>query len=190
MFESRCSQGAPSPFWQAFHRCAPRSQYWPLAEPISGTPIPVAVSQATALPMTPPIIPKHVTLKDFANEKVKVEPPSHVDSADSSFDLVTEVIDVSSESDADSSSTEEAACSSSEDPQIADVERPSKIFPDASEQWFQHVKTKTIHAADDVDVDVKVSRCGRRMGPCHRSVQSIVDWTAKCRVCFLGRRQC
>lgn len=150
--------------------------------------------QATALPMTPPIIPKHVTLKDFGDSKVKEEVPP-ADLGDDSFELVNEVIDVSSESAADSSSTEGSASSSSEEC-LEDVrKRPVKFravgpsFPDASEQWFQHHKTKTIHATEDVQSDVKVSKCGRRMGPHHKSVESIVDWTAKCRVCFLGRRQ-
>ena len=108
---------------------------------------------------------------------------------------MTEVVEVSSDSDADASSTENAASSSSEDFLQPVEERPSKFravgpsFPDASEQWFQHSQTKTIHATEDVDAEVKVSKCGRRLGSRFRSVPQVVDWTAKCRICFLGRRQ-
>ncbi len=174
---------------------APRSQYWPLAEPISRTPIPVAGPQTSALPMTPPFVPQHVTLRNFGGGDVKAEQPSRVENSEQSFDGVTEVVEVSSDSDCDSSSTENAASSSSEDFLRPVEERPFKSravgpsFPDASEQWFQHSQTKTIHATEDVNADTKVSKCGRRLGSRFRNVPQVVDWTAKCRICFLGRRQ-
>lgn len=174
---------------------APRSQYWPLAEPISRTPVPQGSSHPSTLPMTPTFEPKHVTLKDFADGKVKEEPLGPAESFGSSFELVSETISISSDSEPDSSTSEGSGSSSSDVLQEVGEERPSKCralgpsFPDSSEQWFQHGKTKTIHATEDVDVDIKITKCGRLIGGQHKQIDSLGDWTAKCRVCFLGRRQ-
>ena len=173
---------------------APRSQYWPLAEPISRTPVPRGDQQASALPMTPPVVPQHVTLQSFAKPVVKAEDGAADATDDGSFDLVHEPVVVSSESETDSSSSDEAMSSESEvDPETTS-EQPSKFravgpsFPEVFEQWHQHPKTKTIHATDDIDAPVKVTKCGRRIAQHFVEVQIIKDWTLKCRICFHGRR--
>lgn len=173
---------------------APRSQYWPLAEPISRTPVPLGSSHASALPMTPPFEPKHVTLKDFGTGKVKEETAVPADSFADSFDLVSEVVSISSDSDSESSTSEVSGSSSSDAVQEVGDERPAKFralgpsHPGEHELWFQHAKTKTVHATEDVDSAVKVTMCGRSIGDQHKKIESVADWTAKCRVCFLGRR--
>ena len=173
---------------------APRSQYWPLAEPISRTPVPQTPHGPSVLPMTPPIHPKHMTLRDFEESTVKQEVHRDSDGRSEVAGDVVEVVDISSESDLDSSSSEPPDSSDIEPEDFHVEESPVKrravgpLVPSDNEQWFQHQVTRTVHALEVCKVASQVAMCGRRLTSTYRRIQQIDDWTLKCRVCFVNRR--
>ena len=181
-----------------FYPDAPRSQYWPLFEPLSRTPVPKTDGPGTTLPMTPPVHPLHVTRRDFEQQeepKVKAEPD--VDGLEVvQAQEVVEISSSSSESDEslslqDSSSSDEVDEDEIVEPQ-AKIARRLALQPLEEEALWKHKQSKVVHSSITSGVSPNaehVSLCGRRMTAKYSQIQSISDWTSKCRICFVGRRQ-
>ncbi len=182
-----------------FYPDAPRSQYWPLLEPLCRTPVPTAAGQSSALPRTPTMQPQHVTIRNFEQQG---ERPVKVESDDERSEAVrhNEVVEVSSSSSESEESLPDLLSSSSDEIEDeGEIEEPQTKVPrrlpdliDEEEVFWKHKQSKIVHSAAAVGVSETtehVSLCGRRMTKKYEKVQSIPDWTSKCRVCFAGRRQ-
>ncbi len=181
-----------------FYPDAPRSQYWPQLEPLSRTPVPMTADPNSTMPRTPTLQPQHVTRRDFEKQdtsQVKAE------SDNESWEAlaVPEVIDVSSSSSESEESLQVPLASSSDEiDEWENIEPKPKASrrttdqPDENEVLWKHKKSKIVHsslASGSHENSEHVSSCGRRMTQKYERVQSISDWTSKCRVCFVGRRQ-
>ena len=181
-----------------FYPDAPRSQYWPQLEPLSRTPVPAAAGPCTSLPMTPTLQPLHVTRRDFEqNEKPKMKEEVDVEGWEAVQSL--ELIEISSSSsESEDSLSERLSSSSDEIDDIESVEPEVKVARRMPEQpiedqvFWKHKRSKIVHSSLGPLGDgqaVQVSLCVRRMTEKYGQIQSIIDWTCKCRVCFAGRRQ-
>ena len=110
-----------------------------------------------------------------------------------------ETIDVSSESESASSSEAQTELESSEDEavvmdQVSKAPRIVKVTesPDLNEVWLQNPSSKIVHAVAKHmchNNSPPITKCGRRADKEFNSVAVLTDWTAKCRICFKGRRQ-
>lgn len=177
---------------------APRSQYWPQMEPFSKTPVPADVSGRSALPVTPNVQPKHVTLRDFVSGTA-VDVKSDPDLRDWEEVRTVETIEVSSSSsDSDVSLSERSESSSDKDEEPEPILPPPKVsrrameVPSRDELWWKHKHSKIVHSSSGDALGGKsdhISACGRRMTNKYEPILTIGDWTSKCRVCFCGRRQ-
>ena len=61
-----------------------------------------------------------------------------------------------------------------------------------NEVWMLNPSSKIVHAVVRhglIQGGVPITRCGRRADKSFTSVAVLNDWTAKCHVCFKGRRQ-
>ena len=112
---------------------------------------------------------------------------------------VDETIDISSDSESASSSEAETDLVSSEDERgaVEPLSKAPKIpkvteSPELNEVWMQNPSSKIVHAVarhGSQLSDIPITKCGRRADRSFNSVAVLTDWTAKCRVCFRGRRQ-
>ena len=193
---------------KSFAPDGPRSQFFPMTPQPGAAPAfpPTPVFQACAprTPVAPFARTSHgqVPEAEPRNQAVEVkEESSEVDvvSGQGISLSVDETIDVSSESEsADSSEAETDLMSSEDDGKIE--EPPSKIprilrvaeSPEINEVWMQNPSSKVVHAVvrhGSSPSGVPITKCGRRADKSLTSVAVLTDWTAKCRVCFRGRRQ-
>ena len=118
---------------------------------------------------------------------------------------VQDVIELSSSSGDDSSESETCSSTSGDDESIdLDEEEPVQCLDTGKQDddgtcfMVKNCKTKIVHeietgfAADTVaslsDLKGKMARCGHVVTANYRTVQELVDWTLKCRVCYKGRR--
>ena len=72
------------------------------------------------------------------------------------------------------------------------VRRRNPQLPPPGEAWWKHKQSKIVHSSDDPEPGSQiepVSACGRRMTKRFVKIDMLDDWTSKCRVCFVGRRQ-
>ena len=116
-----------------------------------------------------------------------------------------DVIELSSSSGEDSSESDTCSSTSGDDESIdLDEEEPvqeldtGKQNDDGTCTMVKNCKTKIVHevetgfAADIVvpvsDLKGKMTRCGHVVTANYQTVQKLVDWTLKCRVCYKGRR--
>ena len=183
-----------------FYPDAPRSQYWPQREPLTRTPVPPGNAVPSSMPVTPNVVPQHVTLRDFVENRetdVKSEPDlSDWQKVKSSC---IEVVDISSSSsDSDDSLSADSHASSECQEEQEKIEPPHKFArmssegPSEAETWWKHKGSKIVHAAEAFELPSNteaVSLCGRTMNNRYELVGKISDWTSKCRVCFARRRQ-
>ena len=121
---------------------------------------------------------------------------------------VGEVIELSSESDTESSESASVGNSSADDDGI-DLDQdddPQESFlekevPQLDTVVARNEKTKIVHECRDRTPAVLSTQdnfleamkgtltvCGRVITPTYKVVNGSFDWTAKCRVCFRGRR--
>ena len=181
-----------------FYPDAPRSQYWPQMEPLTRTPVPPAPGKVPSIPMTPQLQPKHVTRLDFPQDST-AEVKSETDLSDWLAVVAADPIEVSSSSSGSEGSLSDVQSSSSEDAgeEILEVtpaklRRMSPQLPPPGEAWWKHKQSKIVHSSDDIEPGSQtepVSACGRRMTKNFTKIDTLDDWTSKCRVCFIGRRQ-
>ena len=122
---------------------------------------------------------------------------------------VGEVIELSSESDTESSESASVGNSSADDDGIDldqddDPQEPFlvKEVPRLDTVVARNEKTKIVHECRDrtpavlstQDIFLEAMKgtltvCGRVITPTYKVVSGSFDWTAKCRVCFRGRRE-
>ena len=215
-----------------FYPDASRSQYWPLMESLTRTPVPPVPGRVNAIPMTPQMQPKHVTRLDFSQKDIAAarsretgsgvhaevgadadlleapiitgireaaEVKTETDVSDWLAVAATDPIEVSSSSSGSDESLSDVESSSSDETDEAIVEAsPAKIrrtgpeAPSLGETWWKHKQSKIVHSSHAVEPGSQiepVSECGRRMTNRFARVDALDDWTSKCRVCFVGRRQ-
>ena len=181
-----------------FYPDAPRSQYWPQMEPLTRTPVPPAPGKVPSIPMTPQLQPKHVTRLDFPQDSA-AEVKSETDLSDWLAVAAADPIEVSSSSSGSEGSLSDVQSSSSEgadeeilEVTLAKVRRMNPQLPPPGEAWWKHKQSKIVHSSDDIEPGSQfepVSACGRRMTKRFAKIDTLDDWTSKCRVCFAGRRQ-
>ena len=119
-----------------------------------------------------------------------------------------EVIELSSDSDCDSSESASVANTTDQDeaidldPEGSDLETPAvETVPSFDEVVARNDKTKIVHECRDkvmFAIDTQqifqevmkgtLTKCGRVINESYKLVNVSFDWTAKCRVCFKGRR--
>ena len=185
-----------------------RSQFFPLTPQPGAAPAfpPTPVFQANA-PKTPtaslfPDLPGPQEGAVSKSEVVEVKEENSEADGTSGRGItvsVADTIEVSSDSDSASSSEAETEMQSSADEQngVGHVEPSQKIprlseSPQLNEVWLQNPSSKIVHAVavhDAMPGVVPITKCGRRAERSFNSVAVLNDWTAKCRVCFKGRRQ-
>lgn len=123
-------------------------------------------------------------------------------------DVAGRVIDISSDSE-DESSESDTCSDTSGQGDSTDIEMEAEADQPVHDDparglvrvWAKNVKTKIIHECrDEVDalfgdqdafqafMKDKLTRCGRVITGSYQMVMGPCDWTAKCRVCFKGRR--
>ena len=194
---------------KSFAPDGPRSQFFPMT-PQPGAapafpPTPVFHACAPGTPTVPQSQPNEKLESQIANDSKVVEvkeEPSEVDGASAAgIDVsVTETVDVSSESESASSSEAETDLVSSEDEKVGVMEQPLKTpkvarvaeSPDLNEVWMHNPSSKIVHAVSkhvSCLGSLSITKCGRRADQSFNSVAVLADWTAKCRICFRGRRQ-
>ena len=181
-----------------FYPDAPRSQYWPQMEPLTRTPVPPVPGKVAAIPMTPQLQPKHITRLDFPQNEAS-EVKSGADLSDWLAVSAVDPIEVSSSSSGSDGSLSDVQTSSSEEVGGEPVEAaPAKLrrmgsqLPASGETWWKHKQSKIVHSSHAVEPGSQiepVSACGRRMTKRFTKIDTLEDWTSKCRVCFVGRRQ-
>ena len=185
-----------------------RSQFFPMTPQPGAAPAfpPTPVFQAFA-PKTP--VASFTKVPDESLPEAELKNPSvEVKEETSEADAmsgqgvalsISETIEISSDSESASSSEAESNLFSSEDERKGDV-TPSKMprfvrvpeSPGMDEVWMQNPSTKIVHSvvrSESLQSGVHITKCGRRADKNFTSVAILNDWTAKCRVCFKGRRQ-
>ena len=185
-----------------------RSQFFPMTPQPGAAPAfpPTPVFQAFA-PKTP--VASFTKVPDEKLPETELENPTlEVKEEASEADAmsgqgvalsISETIEISSDSDSASSSEAESNLFSSEDESKGEVTsskmpRFSRVpeSPGMNEVWMQNPSTKIVHAVvghESLQSGVHITKCGRRADKNFTSVAILNDWTAKCRVCFKGRRQ-
>ena len=185
-----------------------RSQFFPMTPQPRAAPAfpPTPVFQAFA-PKTP--VASFTKVPDESLPEAKLKNPSvEVKEETSEADAmsgqgvalsISETIEISSDSESASSSEAESNLFSSEDERKGDV-TSSKMprfvrvpeSPGMDEVWMQNPSTKIVRSvvrSESLQSGVHITKCGRRADKNFTSVAILNDWTAKCRVCFKGRRQ-
>jgi len=184
-----------------------RSQFFPLTPQPGAAPAfpPTPVFQACA-PETPvvkaaAVVPEQQ--KQCETEEHFLEVKEEVVESDGLSVKVDSIpaseIEISSESEPESSTEGETDLESSSD-EVEKFEPSPKVprlfgvaeSPPLHEVWIQNRSSKIIHAVDAVSQGQGgsvMTKCGRKSNDNFDSVAVVRDWTAKCRVCFKGRRQ-
>ena len=193
---------------KSFAPDGPRSQFFPMT-PQPGAapafpPTPVFHASDPKTPVVNLVQPIDGQTKQLGAVSQDVEVKEEVSDADatSGADITMslgETLDVSSESESASSSEAQTELESSEDEAIVRDQVPKaptivKVTesPDIHEVWLQNPSSKIVHAVVKhacQNNSPPITKCGRRADKEFNSVAVLTDWTAKCRICFKGRRQ-
>ena len=155
-------------------------------------------SKSTPLPMTPRPVNLIASAPDkfvganhtvFSSASVKEEEPATEASREhvGVFDISSTSESDTSDSKAESQSSEEQGLSSVEDEPMPKRKTLEVTDDDNGCKLVQNQITKTIHKLDPTAEDM--TRCGRKRTDKMADIQIIRDWPHKCRLCFRGRRQ-
>ncbi len=170
-----------------------RTLFRPREVPLARTP-PNGVNPQSVLPQTP--IPMNVELDvtaavspvEEALSVVGVKEEQHGEAKDNPV-----VVEVSSSSESSSEDGDSEPDSSSDDEQLGVGDTSKRVrlsaceeLPEEDEKWVKHKRTKIVHRC--WDSDVAMTFCGRTVNNMFNRIQSITDWTGKCRICFRGSR--